>query len=313
MQKHTSVLLKESLELLNIKEDGIYVDCTLGRAGHSAEILKKIKKGHLFAIDQDIEAIKESESVLKEIANNFTIMQGNFENIKVLLALEGVEKVDGILFDLGVSSPQFDVGDRGFSYRFDAELDMRMDKINNQLTAKFVINNYSERELADVFFKYGEESFSFQIARNIIKYREKKSLETTFELVDVIKKSLPQKILKKKKHPAKKVFQALRIFVNNELEVLKKSLSHSLELLNKNGRLVVITFHSLEEKIIKDIFKANTVHSSDKFIAKLPIQVDLKNKDFELVIKKPIVPSDVELENNRRSRSAKLWSIKKVS
>ncbi len=313
MQKHTSVLLKESLELLNIKEDGIYVDCTLGRAGHSAEILKKIKKGHLFAIDQDIEAIKESESVLKEIANNFTIMQGNFENIKVLLALEGVEKVDGILFDLGVSSPQFDVGDRGFSYRFDAELDMRMDKINNQLTAKFVINNYSERELADVFFKYGEESFSFQIARNIIKYREKKSLETTFELVDVIKKSLPQKVLKKKKHPAKKVFQALRIFVNNELEVLKKSLSHSLELLNKNGRLVVITFHSLEEKIIKDIFKANTVHSSDKFIAKLPIQVDLKNKDFELVIKKPIVPSDVELENNRRSRSAKLWSIKKVS
>ncbi|AHB36593.1 16S rRNA (cytosine(1402)-N(4))-methyltransferase RsmH [Spiroplasma apis] len=313
MQKHTSVLLKESLELLNIKEDGIYVDCTLGRAGHSAEILKKIKKGHLFAIDQDIEAIKESESVLKEIANNFTIMQGNFENIKVLLALEGVEKVDGILFDLGVSSPQFDVGDRGFSYRFDAELDMRMDKINNQLTAKFVINNYSERELADVFFKYGEESFSFQIARNIIKYREKKPLETTFELVDVIKKSLPQKVLKKKKHPAKKVFQALRIFVNNELEVLKKSLSHSLELLNKNGRLVVITFHSLEEKIIKDIFKANTVHSSDKFIAKLPIQVDLKNKDFELVIKKPIVPSDVELENNRRSRSAKLWSIKKVS
>jgi len=313
MQKHTSVLLKESLELLNIKEDGIYVDCTLGRAGHSAEILKKIKKGHLFAIDQDIEAIKESESVLKEIANNFTIMQGNFENIKVLLALEGVEKVDGILFDLGVSSPQFDVGDRGFSYRFDAELDMRMDKINNQLTAKFVINNYSERELADVFFKYGEESFSFQIARNIIKYREKKPLETTFELVDVIKKSLPQKVLKKKKHPAKKVFQALRIFVNNELEVLKKSLSHSLELLNKNGRLVVITFHSLEEKIIKDIFKANTVHSSDKFIAKLPIQVDLKNKDFELVIKKPIVPSDVEAENNRRSRSAKLWSIKKVS
>lgn len=313
MQKHTSVLLKESLELLNIKEDGIYVDCTLGRAGHSAEILKKIKKGHLFAIDQDIEAIKESESVLKEIANNFTIMQGNFENIKVLLALEGVEKVDGILFDLGVSSPQFDVGDRGFSYRFDAELDMRMDKINNQLTAKFVINNYSERELADVFFKYGEESFSFQIARNIIKYREKKPLETTFELVDVIKKSLPQKVLKKKKHPAKKVFQALRIFVNNELEVLKKSLSQSLELLNKNGRLVVITFHSLEEKIIKDIFKANTVHSSDKFIAKLPIQVDLKNKDFELVIKKPIVPSDVELENNRRSRSAKLWSIKKVS
>ncbi|AGR41474.1 16S rRNA (cytosine(1402)-N(4))-methyltransferase RsmH [Spiroplasma taiwanense] len=309
--EHKSVLLKESIELLNIDKNGIYVDCSLGRGGHSAEILKKIENGHLFSIDQDAEAIEISRKKLEKISSNFTILEGNFMDIKVLLALNSVEKVNGILYDLGVSSPQFDQGHRGFSYRFNSELDMRMDQKNNIKTAKFVLNNYEEKQLADIFFKFGEEKFSYNIAKKIIEYRKKKKLETTFELVEIIKNSLPQKVLKQKKHPAKKVFQALRIYVNNELEVLKKSLSNSLELLKPNGVLVVITFHSLEEKIIKDIFKTKTILKEDKFLKKLPISIEAK-RYFELVIKKPILPSSQELEENRRSHSAKLWAIRKV-
>ncbi|QEH62105.1 S-adenosyl-methyltransferase MraW [Spiroplasma chinense] len=311
-QKHISVLLNESIGLLNIKSEGIYVDCTLGRAGHSVEILKKLDKGHLYAIDQDLEAIKESEKKLNEVSSNFTILEGNFADIKAMLAIQGVKKVDGILYDLGVSSPQFDEGSRGFSYRFDATLDMRMDVNNNTLTAKKIVNNYDEKQLANIFFKYGDEKFSFAIAKNIIKAREVKEIDSTFELVDIIKKSLPQKVLKQKKHPAKKVFQALRVYVNNELEVLKKSLIQSLELLQKDGHLVVITFQSHEEKIIKDLFKAKTTNEQDKFLSKLPIAGLETKKEFELVIKKPVLPSEEELEYNRRSHSAKLWAIKKV-
>ncbi|WP_342258942.1 16S rRNA (cytosine(1402)-N(4))-methyltransferase RsmH [Spiroplasma endosymbiont of Dioctria linearis] len=309
--EHTSVLLNESIDLLNIKGNGIYVDCTLGRAGHSVEILKKIDNGHLYAIDQDQEAIAISRKKLEDISSNFTILEGNFANIKVLLSLNNIKRVDGILYDLGVSSPQFDKADRGFSYRFDSELDMRMDQKNNKITAKEVINTFNEKQLADIFYQYGDEKFSWEIAKKIIARRKIKSISTTFELVDIIKECLPQKVLKQKKHPAKKVFQALRIYVNNELEVLKRSLSNSLELLNIGGVIVVISFHSLEERIIKDIFKSKTTSKEDKFLNKLPILVE-KKKNYELVVKRPVVAGEEELEKNRRSHSAKLWAIRKV-
>ncbi|ALD66685.1 16S rRNA (cytosine(1402)-N(4))-methyltransferase RsmH [Spiroplasma cantharicola] len=310
-QEHTSVLLNESIDLLNIKNNGIYVDCTLGRAGHSAEILKRIDSGHLYAIDQDQEAIAISRKKLETISSNFTILEGNFANIKVLLSLNNIKKVDGILYDLGVSSPQFDKADRGFSYRFDSELDMRMDQKNNKITAKEIINTFNEKQLADIFYHYGDEKFSWEIAKKIIVKRQVKEISTTFELVDIIKDCLPQKVLKQKKHPAKKVFQALRIYVNNELEVLKRSLSNSLELLNTGGVIVVISFHSLEEKIIKDIFKSKTTSKEDKFLSKLPIFIENK-KDYELVVKRPVVAGQDELEQNRRAHSAKLWAIRKV-
>ncbi|WP_069117615.1 16S rRNA (cytosine(1402)-N(4))-methyltransferase RsmH [Spiroplasma helicoides] len=312
MQEHIPVLLKESIELLNINENGIYVDCTLGRAGHSKEILKKLKKGHLYAIDQDNEAIQSSKEALKQVSNNFTILEGNFAYMKTLLALQNVDKVDGILYDLGVSSPQFDNDSRGFSYRFDSELDMRMDVLNNSLTAKKVVNEYDQKQLSEIFKYLGEEQFAFGISQKIVDYRKTKEIKTTGELVEIIKSALPQKILKKKKHPAKKVFQALRIHVNNELENLKKSLIQALEIINKNGVIVVITFHSLEEKIIKSIFKEKTIDNDDKFLSKLPVQNLISKKEFELLIKKPITASEEELSVNRRAHSAKLWAIKKV-
>ncbi|AHI53127.1 16S rRNA (cytosine(1402)-N(4))-methyltransferase RsmH [Spiroplasma culicicola] len=311
-QEHISVLLNESIAMLDINKNGIYVDCTMGRAGHSVEILQKLENGHLYAIDQDVEAIEGSQKKLEQVSKNFTILEGNFVDIKALLALQNVKKVDGILYDLGVSSPQFDNGQRGFSYRYDAPLDMRMDNINNLLTAKTVVNTYDEKQLADIFWKYGEEKFSFLIAKNIVKFRVNQPINTTYELVDIIKASLPQKVLKQKKHPAKKVFQALRVYVNNELEVLKKSLIQSLELLNPNGRLVVITFQSLEEKIIKDLFKAKTQNDQDKFLRQLPFNNMEIEKEYQLLIKKPIVASEQELEQNRRAHSAKLWAIKRV-
>lgn len=311
-QKHISVLLNESLDLLNIKSDGIYVDCTLGRAGHSVEILKQISEGHLFAIDQDKDAICESLTRLQAVAPNFDILEGNFADIKVMLALHNITAVDGIIYDLGVSSPQFDEGHRGFSYRYEAPLDMRMDTKNNELTAKIVVNTFSEKQLADIFYRYGDEKLSFSIAKNILKYREQKEITTTFELVEIIKSSLPQKVLKQKKHPAKKTFQALRVYVNNELDVLKKSLNQALQLLKPGGRLVVITFQSQEEKIVKDLFKIMTTNSEDKFLSKLPT-LDIKSrKKFELVIKKPVTASEEELSVNRRAHSAKLWAIQKV-
>jgi len=311
-QEHISVLLNESIDLLNIKENGIYVDCTLGRAGHSVEILKKIHKGHLYAIDQDQTAVYASKNILSKYGKNFTVLQGNFSDIKLILILNKVEKVDGIIYDLGVSSPQLDNPNRGFSYRYDAPLDMRMDIDNNQLTAKEIVNTFNEQQLADIFYKYGDEKFSYNIAKNIIKQRNVKEINTTLELVEIIKQSLPQKILKQKKHPAKKVFQALRVFINNEIDALKKSLIQSLELLNSDGRLIVISFQSQEEKVIKDIFKAKTINKTEKFLLKLPSNDIQIKKDFELLIKKPIKPSEKEISQNRRAHSAKLWAIKKV-
>jgi 16S rRNA (cytosine1402-N4)-methyltransferase len=297
---HIPVLLKETIDGLNIKPDGIYVDCTLGRGGHSSEVLKKLTTGHLYSFDQDDEAIKKSYDRLKEISSSFTLIKSNFAFIKEKLQELGVTKVDGIMFDLGVSSAQFDESDRGFSYRFDARLDMRMNK-DSSLSAYEVVNNYSQEELFRVIRDYGEEKFAYQIAKAIVKYRQSKPLTTTFELVDVIKSVMPQKVLNQKGHPAKQTFQAIRIEVNDELGVLKKALQEASQLLNSKGRLCVITFNSLEDRIVKDFFANLTKVEGSR---KLPTQNEVK--DYILVNRKVITASEEELENNNRAKPAKL-------
>ena len=305
---HISVLLKESIDSLNIKEDGIYVDCTLGYAGHSSEILKRIKKGHLYAFDQDKIAIAAANEKLAKISSNYTIIKSNFVNLKERLNELGIDKVDGILFDLGVSSPQLDEDERGFSYHKDARLDMRMD-LDSNFSAWDVVNTYSEKDLARILFTYGEEKYGNSIAKNIVKSRENKSIDTTFELVDIIKKSVPEKYMREK-HPARRTFQAIRIEVNHELEILEKSMLDALDMLKVGGILSVITFHSLEDKIVKTVFKEKT--EIDKMVRGLPNIPDEYLPDFELVTNKAIVPSDEELEANNRSRSSKLRSIKRI-
>ena len=250
---HISVLLKESIDNLKLKENSIVVDATLGRAGHSSEILKKIPNGFLYAFDQDEEAITESNEKLKNIAFNYKIIKSNFVNMKSELEKNNITKVDAILFDLGVSSPQLDEDYRGFSFHHDAYLDMRMD-LNNHLTAHKVVNEYSKEQLIDIFYKYGDEKFAPKIATKII---ENRPINTTLELVEVIKSAVPEKY-KREKHPARKIFQAIRIEVNNELEVFDKALRDALELLNINGRICVKTIHSLEDKIFKNIIKSVT-------------------------------------------------------
>ena len=256
MEKHISVLKEEAINALNIKEDGIYIDMTLGYAGHSKEVLKRNKKGFLFAFEKDQDAIKEAEKTLSEVGNNFKIFNSDNMYAKELLESEGIEKVDGILYDLGVSSVELDQKERGFSYMQDASLDMRMDQ-NANLSAYDVVNNYSKEDLIRIFREYGEEPCAGKIASNIISRREETPIETTLELVDIIDKSVPYK-LKRNSHPAKRVFQAIRIEVNNELEGLKVSLGNALNMLNKDGIIAVITFHSLEDRIVKKIFKEKT-------------------------------------------------------
>ena len=300
--KHISVLLNECIEGLNIKQDGIYVDLTLGRAGHSSEILKRLSpQGLLIGIDQDKEAIKESEERLAKIAPNCRLVKSNFLEVKEVLESLKISKVDGILMDLGVSSPQFDDASRGFSYRYDAPLDMRMNQ-DQSLTAAIILSTYSEKELCKIFQEYGEDKYSYQIAKNVVKERNIKPIETTFELVEIIKRSKPSKELKKVGHPAKQVFQALRIAVNDELNVLYKTLPIAASLLKKDGRLAVITFHSGEDKIVKQIFKSLTVTEGNRY--DLPIQEE--EKDYYLLNRKVIVPSEKEMEENHRSVSAKL-------
>lgn len=310
MMKHYSVLLQESLEGLHIKEDGIYVDGTLGRAGHSSEILRRIPKGHLYAFDRDAQAIHDSRHRLEEIADNYTLIHANFSQLKERLAQEGIQKVDGILFDLGVSSPQFDEAARGFSYRFNAPLDMRMDQ-TQKLTAYEVVNTWDYHQLIEIFYKYGEEKFSKQIARKIEAQRQSQPISTTFELVDVIKSALPAKIVNSKGHPAKKIFQAIRIAVNNELGEIQIVLQDALDLLQVGGRLCVISFHSLEDRMVKEAFvKASSVPKVDKRIPILPNQIP--NPPFRLVSKKPILAGAKELEENNRSHSAKLRIIERT-
>lgn len=301
-KEHIPVLLNEVIEGLNIKSDGIYLDLTLGRAGHSSVILSKLDKGWLIGLDQDIDAINKSDARLKEVGDNYKLFKTNFVNVLDVLEKENITYVDGVLMDLGVSSPQFDEGDRGFSYKEDAPLDMRMDR-SSGITAKDIVNSYSVEELTKIFRDYGDEKFAFQIAKNIVKYRQNKTIETTFELVDIIKASKPMKVLAKAGHPAKQAFQALRIAVNDELNVLVKALNDIIPLLRPHGgRLAVITFHSGEDRIVKNIFKDYAITIGSRFDG----PNDQKEKEYRLVNIKPIVASAEELELNHRSASAKL-------
>lgn len=309
MFDHITVLLNEAVDGLNIKEDGIYVDCTLGGAGHSRAILKCLTTGHLYCFDQDQSAIEAARSRLSEISDNFTIIYSNFVNIKTKLNELGITKVDGILFDLGVSSPQFDTGERGFSYNHDARLDMRMD-INNSLDAYTIVNTWPYARLVEILFKYADEKFAKRIARKIEQARENKPIETTFELVEIIKEAIPAAARRKGGHPAKRTFQALRIAVNDELNVFDRALKDSLDLLNSGGRISVITFHSLEDKICKYTF--NDVTKLKDVPPGLPVIPDYLLPKYKLINKKAITASKEELEANHRAHSAKLRIIERV-
>lgn len=302
---HYSVLLNESIELLNIKENGIYVDCTLGYAGHSKEILKKLTNGMLIAFDADEEAIKYSNKELKQISNNFKIIHSNFANLKEELEKLNITSVDGILFDLGFSSPQIDNQERGFSFMKDAKLDMRMNQ-HQQLSAYEVVNNYSLEELTNIFYKYAEEKYSRVIAKKIVSSRP---IETTMELVNIIKSSVPVKYALSR-HPERVIFQAIRIEVNNELGVLESVLPDAIDLLNKEGRIAVITFHSLEDRIVKRLFKEKS--EINDIVKGLPTIPDEYKPTIKLINKKPIVASEKEISENSRSKSAKLRVIERV-
>lgn len=308
--EHYSVLLHESIENLAIKPEGIYVDGTLGRGGHSLEIAKLLnEKGHLYCFDKDTEAIEKSRIRLKDHLDKITFIHSDFCYIKEKLQEYGVDKIDGVLMDLGVSSPQFDQQERGFSYRFDSRLDMRMDTTQS-LDAWQVVNHYPIEDLIRILYRYGEESFAKQIARKIEAARQKKTIDTTFELVDVIKSALPAKVLNKKGHPAKQSFQAIRIEVNHELDSLEIGLQSAMEMLNPEGRACVITFHSLEDRIVKEMFAAaSNPPKIDKNIPILP--KDMPEAEFKLVTRKPILPNQKEEEENKRSHSAKLRVLQK--
>ena len=299
--KHISVLLNECIEGLNIKENGIYVDATLGGGGHSSEILKRLTTGHLYCFDQDDFAINKAKERLSSIGSNFTIIKSNFVNLKEELDKLGIKRIDGIIYDLGVSSFQFDDPERGFSYKYDAYLDMRMDQ-SASLTAFDIVNSYSLDEISKIITKYGEDPFAYKIAKKIVEARSVKPINTTFELVDIIKSALPQKVLNKKGHPAKQTFQALRIAVNDELQVFEKSLLQAIDMTNIGGRIVVITFHSLEDRICKHTFKE---YSEIKVPKNLPIVIN-ELAPLKLVNRSPILPSEEELEANNRAHSAKL-------
>ena len=305
---HYSVLNKEVIEGLNIKEDGKYIDATVGYAGHAQKILEKCKKGYLFAFDEDGSAVSYSESVLQKISDNFQIFKENFVNMKSVLNDVGITKVDGIVFDLGFSSPQIDNSSRGFSFMASGPLDMRMD-MESAFSAKDVVNNYSEEKLAKIFFTYGEEKLSKIIVKKIIEERTKKEIKTTTELVEIIKKAVGANYFYKN-HPERQIFQAIRIEVNKELEVLEKVLPDAIELLDKGGRLCVITFHSLEDKIVKNIFKKYS--EIDDMVKGLPVIPEKYKPKIKLVSHKPILASEKELEENSRSHSAKLRIIERI-
>ena len=307
--KHIPVLLNESIEGLNIKPDGIYVDCTMGGAGHSSEILKRLgEKGKLFCFDQDDYAIKKGQDKLSKIGSNYQIIKSNFVNIKSELQNLNIDKVDGILYDLGVSSFQFDIKERGFSYNMEGDLDMRMDT-SQELKAYDIVNYYNFEDLKNIFIKYGEEKFSGLIAKKIVQERSKKEIKTTTELVEIILSAVPSYVRRSGKHPAKKIFQALRIAVNDELQVFEKSLTDALDILKVGGRIAVITFHSLEDRICKNIFKS-------KVEVNIPAGIPILEKDikrtFRLINNKVIIASEEELEKNNRSHSAKLRIIERI-
>lgn len=305
---HYSVLLKESIDGLNIKDGGTYVDCTLGYAGHSKVILEKNKKGKLFAFDEDENAVKYSKEALSSIGDNFTIFKENFANLKETLEKENILKVDGFLFDLGFSSPQIDDAKRGFSFKLNAPLDMRMDT-QNSLTAKDVVNTYSLEKLTEIFFKFAEEKYSKVIASAICKERKNKEIVTTFELVDIIQKAVGASYFYKN-HPEREIFQAIRIEVNNELSVIEKALPDAIDMLSKGGRICVITFHSLEDRLVKQIFKKYS-EVDDILKGMIDIPDEYKPK-IKIINKKPILPTDEEINENSRSHSAKLRIVERI-
>ncbi len=306
--KHYSVLKSEALHYLNLKPDGIYVDATLGYAGHSSEILKAIPLGKLYAFDSDLEAISYSSKYLSQIGSNFELIHSNFQNMKEELLKRGVTKVDGILFDLGVSSPQIDTESRGFSFMREEVLDMRMDQTKS-FDAKVLLQTYSYEKLCEIFFRYGEESRSKFIAKRIVECRKKHEITTTMELVQIIQEAVGANYFYKK-HPERNIFQAIRIEVNQELAVLESVLPDAISMLKKGGRIAVITFHSLEDRITKNVFR-EYAHVDDlvKGLPEIPYEYQ---PTISLVTHKPILPSKEELEENSRSRSAKLRVIERI-
>lgn len=309
--KHIPVMLKEVIDGLDIKENGIYVDCTVGGGGHSLEIAKRLKGGHLYAFDRDADAIAKSEETLKDFKDTVTLVKANYKQAPQILKEKfDIAKIDGFLVDLGVSSYQIDEGDRGFSFVHDGPLDMRMDRQENVLTAKEIVNTFSYEKLVGIFKTYGEEEFSSSIAKNIIKEREKTPIETTFQLRDIIERSMPKKVVYSRGGASKKVFQALRIYINRELDGLDTFLQEMVEMLKPGGRACVLTFHSLEDRIVKNVFK---LASTDCICPpKTPVCICGHKASVKLVNKKPIVASAEEQKENSRSTSAKLRIAEKI-
>ena len=302
--KHTSVLLEETVDGLNIKPDGIYVDGTLGGGGHAYEVCSRLSsKGRFIGIDQDEAAIEAAGARLRDFGERVTIVRSNYCDMKSQLQNLGIDKVDGIVLDLGVSSYQLDTAERGFSYRVDAPLDMRMDR-RQKMTAKDIVNDYSEMDLFRIIRDYGEDKFAKNIAKHIVMEREKGPIETTGQLIEIIKRAIPMKFQKTAGHPAKRTFQAIRIELNRELEVLRESLDDMIEMLNEDGRICIITFHSLEDRIVKGIFKKNEDPCTCP--SHFPVCVCGNVSKGRVVTRKPILPSEEELEANSRSKSAKL-------
>jgi 16S rRNA (cytosine1402-N4)-methyltransferase len=310
MFNHTTVLLNEAAEGLNIKPDGVYVDCTLGGAGHSEYIVKQLsEKGKLIAFDQDDVALANAKEKLAPYLDRVILIKSNFRYLKEQLMEHGIEEVDGVLFDLGVSSPQLDTPERGFSFHHEAPLDMRMDQ-NSKFSAYNVVNEWPYEKLVKIFFQYGEEKFSKQIARKIEAYRESKPIETTLELVDLIKDGIPAPARRTGGHPAKRIFQAIRIAVNDELQVFEDAIEQAMDVIKKGGRVSVITFHSLEDRICKVAFKnASTVPQLPHGLPVIPEEFKPKMK---VITRKPILPSEEEVEENKRARSAKLRIVEKL-
>ena len=300
--RHYSVLLRETIEQLQVKPDGIYVDGTLGGGGHASEVCRLLTRGHLYGIDQDGDAIAAARERLAPFGDRVTFIRDNYRNVKAALSVEGVEKADGIVVDLGVSSYQFDNQERGFSYRFDAPLDMRMDR-RQTLTAKEIVNDYPESDLYRIIRDYGEDRFAKNIAKHIVRTRADKPIETTYELNEVIKAAVPAK-MRQNGHPSKQTFQALRIECNRELEVLRDTLDDFIDILNPGGRLCVITFHSLEDRIVKTTFRKNEAPCTCP--PEFPVCVCGKIPKGSVVTKKPILPGEEELAQNARAKSAKL-------
>ena len=307
--KHVTVLLNEAVDILDIKPDGIYVDGTLGGAGHSLEIVKKLTSGKLICFDQDINAISAAKEKLKDFMDKTILVHSNFENLREELNKLGIETIDGFLVDLGVSSHQLDVPERGFSYMQDAPLDMRMDN-NAEFSAYDVVNTYSEAELKRVIKDYGEENWSARIAKLIVERRATMPIRTTFELVDAIKAAIPKKMRDENQHPAKRTFQAIRIEVNRELDVIEKTLLAAVDMMNEGGVLAVITFHSLEDRIVKNVFKK--LQYSCTCPPEFPVCICNSKQVVEIITRKPILPSENEVEMNPRSRSAKLRAARKL-